>query len=523
MKKFLATFCVVLLCITGFAETHSFTLDEIAEYVFFMEDKILVKLQDARLQKLEVSNLKVRKLTEIKTSGKPLLIVQSKDDGTVFLLLTEHRDLEKLNAKTGKFEKANLKAEISFIESLSFLATENKIAAGLNSGLVGISEELKTLNADLSFKFLTHREPVYSIDFNANGKYFLTASTDNKIKVWESSMFTKIAEFDFYSDSKLPAIFSPAGEYIAATTSQKTLHIKKFSNEATLINAENGIVAFKFTPDGRFLAVQNTLCEIEFYDVTNGKLYGRIKTNLQDIADFAFNKKAKVLAVSDKNKNLLLFDVQKEMELVKDDPEKKENADTNTPQKLKSLADEVHNIVEEPEKAEPKTDTAQADEKKETETPKEQIAEKPASESENTKPETPDFNKKDETKFDDVSSDTESETQDTKDSEFTFKTKAQNDAIELGSTFATYTKNPYYVGTLNCTLGYFFYKWTAPFYFGADFGFGLGFHSKKFPYEYYIGEKKLKSPWAVDITISAPLGFYFMPFDFPLAFGGTFA
>ncbi len=91
------------------------------------------------------------------------------------------------------------------------------------------------------------------------------------------------------------------------------------------------------------------------------------------------------------------------------------------------------------------------------------------------------------------------------------------DTIELGSSFSLF-ESKYFVGSLNFHAGYYFYRWTYPFYFGADMDFGVAFPKKDFPHKYSVLMKNTKvvsmhSPYLMHFAFYVPIGFVFEPFS----------
>lgn len=553
MKKVLFLLWIGFFVFDVFAESSSVLLDEAAERVFFAENKILIQLKDGTLQKLSVKNRAVTDVLPLESIRDATLVTQAKDNEQIFLIVTKNQSLKKLNLKTGKITDVSIKTENIEIKSIGIQQSKRRFAVGFGSGLVGINEQLKTNKKELDYKFSSHRAPVYAIDFSRTGTYLLTASSDNKIKIWETDMFTLVREFDFYGTSNVPVIFSPVGDSIAAASSDTTLFIKNVSGKAVPLKAENGVAGFKFTPDGKFLALQNKRGEIEFYAADTGVLYGVIPTGLSAITDFAFNENATMLAVAGSDKTLMLFDMAEEITAFKNqatardheaelnqfkeaplaqipeppvsekpqpaeeresDVEKSETAEPQTTINEKNgLGEKLDSIEKRLDKIESdisETQNASGEEKtSETAVPEERAQTEP-SEAEKMKTKSP----ASETKPPSEQASGEFSEEDG----FYYKSKKKPDAVELGTAFSTYTKNPYYLGSFDVTLGYFFYQWTAPFYFGLDCGFNTDFPNKKFPYDYYLGEKKIHSPYAMDITVTAPIGLYFMPFNNDVAF-----
>ena len=252
MKKVLFLLWIGFFVFDVFAESSSVLLDEAAERVFFAENKILIQLKDGTLQKLSVKNRAVTDVLPLESIRDATLVTQAKDNEQIFLIVTKNQSLKKLNLKTGKITNVSIKTENIEIKSIGIQQSKRRFAIGFASGLVGINEQLKTNKKELDYKFSSHRAPVYAIDFSRTGTYLLTASSDNKIKIWETEMFTPVREFDFYGTSNVPVIFSPVGDSIAAASSDTTLFIKNVSGKACRSKRKTALPVLNLRPTENF-------------------------------------------------------------------------------------------------------------------------------------------------------------------------------------------------------------------------------------------------------------------------------
>lgn len=574
--------CFLAFTVLGFflyAEKTTVILEDSSKKIFFIADKDVLLLQnDGQLKK--VSNFKIKKLEILGFEKTRFILIaapKTLSDEAYFAFYTGKTiGIFQIN-KNEIQELFSLKQD-NTVQSLAVYSKD--LLCALDKGLAQVVLQGKYLNDQFKLTFLTHNAPVYSLDFSRNAAYILTASSDGKVKLWRKKDFSCIAEFQAYYKKNLDVLFSPTSDSFVYATKSNDLQLRNIAGTSITIKLNSEARLFRFTSDGKFLAVLTSDKKIYFYESKSGKPYATIKVDQEkDIIDMQFSPDKKTLALLyEKNIDFLNFlsEMEKEAESPKNEKHIKsdkapiadsslirkntatENADDSLPSLPKTSENEYskkekvsktneaasvssekaeqssektneqkNNFAKKLDRLEKRVDKiedsieASIEKTASGESPHKESSE--GSDAEESKRSKKTRKKTGQSEAEDAATSKETSTsiepiEDTIKEVKSFTNKALSDAVEIAVSFQPYVKNKYYVGTLVSSLGYFFNKWTAPFYFGIDLALGVGFPTKKFPFDYYLGEKKLHSPYALELSVSLPLGLYFAPFNNDLIF-----
>lgn len=160
---------------------------------------------------------------------------------------------------------------------------------GFENGFVQTHYLMKHSKKNFDIHFKAHNGLVYFVSFNSLGQYFVTSGKDEKIKIWDSKTLNLVKEFDCYSDTLCPAVFSSLDDSFAYCTSRKTLCVSNidgsFSKEISIMD---GIKSVKFTEKKDRIAVLTDNKRLEFYNVIKGEYEGAV-VSLEGVCSFDVN------------------------------------------------------------------------------------------------------------------------------------------------------------------------------------------------------------------------------------------
>jgi len=139
-----------------------------------------------------------------------------------------------------------------------------------NKQLANVNEKIKEVEI---FPQLGHIGSVNSVAFSPDGKYVLTGSSDNTIKLWEVESGREIRTFLGHTKSVYSVAFSPDGKYVLTGSSDNTIKLWEIESGReirTFSGHTKSVYSVAFSPDGKQIlsgSVDNT---IKLWDVTNG-------------------------------------------------------------------------------------------------------------------------------------------------------------------------------------------------------------------------------------------------------------
>lgn len=134
--------------------------------------------------------------------------------------------------------------------------------------------------------FKGHSSDINSIDFSPEGKYVVTGSNDSTAKLWDISTGKEIRSFKghspFYTTSDktesvckiYDARFSPDGKYVVTAGSDKTARlwdVRTGKEIQTFSGHSLPVKSVEFSPDGNYIVTGSNDGTIKMWDVKTGK------------------------------------------------------------------------------------------------------------------------------------------------------------------------------------------------------------------------------------------------------------
>jgi WD40 repeat protein len=101
-----------------------------------------------------------------------------------------------------------------------------------------------------------HLNRVISAVFSVDGRFIVTASEDNTVRIWEARTGSPLFTLVGHSDMVFSAVFSPDGRFVATASFDHTAWIWDAGNgyPRTVLMHAGPVSAVTFSPDGRYLA-----------------------------------------------------------------------------------------------------------------------------------------------------------------------------------------------------------------------------------------------------------------------------
>jgi len=119
-----------------------------------------------------------------------------------------------------------------------------------------------------------HTEAVNSVCFSPDGKYALSGSSDNTIKLWEVNTGRELRSFDRHTAEVNSVAFSSDGKYALSGSTDKTIKLWEVSTgkEIHCFRGHNDAVrSVAFSPDGKYILSGSDDNAMKLWEINTGK------------------------------------------------------------------------------------------------------------------------------------------------------------------------------------------------------------------------------------------------------------
>ncbi|MCP6757851.1 MAG: AAA-like domain-containing protein [Fischerella sp. CENA71] len=165
------------------------------------------------------------------------------------------------------------------------------------SPIVSIQEMLPEMQETNTLE--GHSDYVRGVAFSSDGKTLASASSDNTIKIWDSSTGKVIRTLTGHSDYVRGVAFSSDGKTLASASGDKTIKIWDSSTGKvirTLTGHSSAVLGVAFSSDGKTLASASGDKTIKIWDSSTGKVIRTLTGHSSYVSGVAFSSDGKTLA-----------------------------------------------------------------------------------------------------------------------------------------------------------------------------------------------------------------------------------
>ena len=157
-----------------------------------------------------------------------------------------------------------------------------------------------------------HIARITSVAFSPDGRYALSGSWDNTLKLWEVSTGREVRSFSGHSSWVNSVAFSPDGRYALSGSGDMTLklwevatgkEIRSFSGHT------NTVYSVAFSPDGRYIISGSWDMTLKLWDVTTGKEVRSFYGHTNKVYSVAFSPDGNYALSSSEDGTLKLWEV----------------------------------------------------------------------------------------------------------------------------------------------------------------------------------------------------------------------
>jgi serine/threonine protein kinase len=161
-----------------------------------------------------------------------------------------------------------------------------------------------------------HTGPVNVLSWSNDGRFFVTASDDKTLRVWDAATNQSIATFDDKAhpnkDAVLNAVWSADGQYIVAAVADKYVRLYEAKTGTVLVEATDGVVprVAAIAPDDNLIPYPGpgVLHTWSWKNDTNGPDFPLGAPNVE-VTALAFSPDSKYLAIGLSDSRALVWDV----------------------------------------------------------------------------------------------------------------------------------------------------------------------------------------------------------------------
>ena len=120
-----------------------------------------------------------------------------------------------------------------------------------------------------------HTSEIYSAEFSRDGRYVLTASSDNPALVWEAKSGRQLYTISINNALVNLSSFSPDGKFVATVATDSTLSLWETISGKLVWSIKNNkkIINIQFSPDGKFIGVVCRFAPLFLCETSDGKIF----------------------------------------------------------------------------------------------------------------------------------------------------------------------------------------------------------------------------------------------------------
>ena len=140
--------------------------------------------------------------------------------------------------------------------------------------------------------FQGHTQPVTSVAFSPDGRYALSGSGDKTLKLWEVSSGREIRIFQGHTDVVYSVAFSPDGRYALSGSADNTMKLWEVSSgrEIRIFQGHKTFVySVAFSPDGRYALSGSPDNTMKLWEVSSGREIRTFHGHTDGVTSVAFN------------------------------------------------------------------------------------------------------------------------------------------------------------------------------------------------------------------------------------------
>jgi WD40 repeat protein len=254
--------------------------------------------------RIEFSNLRTGGL--FGRQGLPVHSIRLSRDGQLLAVATDNPALVVRRASDSE-PIATLKGNKAAVAQAVFNPMGTKIAVGDTDGSAGIfnartGNVIRWLSAD-GHQRAHPLGRVTGIDWSPDGRYIVTAGTDQQVRVWDARTGRYLWKFSGHQGAVTSVAFAPRGDRIVATGLDRTAIVRDVRSHkklAVLQGDPQPLYSAAFSPDGRWVVTGDSGGVLRVWDVQAQKMLAAIPAHAGPVNAVSFSPGGKwILSASD--------------------------------------------------------------------------------------------------------------------------------------------------------------------------------------------------------------------------------
>ena len=162
-----------------------------------------------------------------------------------------------------------------------------------------------------------HTNSIRSVAFSPGGRYALSGSYDNALKLWDLATGSELRSFTGHADQVRSVAFSPDGRYALSGSLDKTMKLWDVATGRELRNFihPDGVYSVAFSPDGRSTLSGGFDKTLKLWDVATGKELRSFTGHTNQVESAVFSPDGRFALSGSYDKTLKLWEVATGKEL----------------------------------------------------------------------------------------------------------------------------------------------------------------------------------------------------------------
>jgi len=205
----------------------------------------------------------------------------------------------------------------SYVNSVAFSPDGKYALSGSNDNTLKLwdissGREIRT--------FKGHSSYVNSVAFSPDGKYALSGSMsmDKNLKLWEISSGREIRTFKGHSLYILSVAYSPDGKYALSGGVDNTLKLWEISSGCeirTFKGHSSEVTSVAFSPDGKYALSGSDDNTLKLWDISSGREIRTLKGHSDNVNSVAFSPDGKYTLSGSKDRTIKLWEISSGREI----------------------------------------------------------------------------------------------------------------------------------------------------------------------------------------------------------------